>query len=115
MRFDAKGENLTKEELNEIKNNFVIGKHAEKRLKERGLETAEIPNIISRPFLAYFNTDGTINIAKDEFHYLVFGYNNKKKNYKLITYKEPSFKKISVIKKQMYAKLGMNRAGSNRV
>lgn len=115
MRFEKHGENLTQLELQEIKNNFYISKHAQKRLLERGLNESEISGIIENPFVAYFNIDKSINVAKDEFYYLVFVYEKESKKYKLVTYKEPSNKKVSVLKKQMLAKLGMKRAGSNRV
>ena len=115
MRFEKHGENLTKSELQEIKNNFYISKHAQKRLLERGLNESEIAGIIENPFVAYFNIDKSINIARDEFWYLVFVYDHSAQKYKLVTYKEPSKKKVSVLKKQMFAKLGMKRAGSNRV
>lgn len=109
MEFKSNGENLTSLELQEIADNYIVSKHARKRLKERHLEETEVKNIVLNPYLAYFNTDESINILKDEFFYLVFGYDKNLKKFILITYKEPSKSNISAVKKQMFAKLGLGR------
>lgn len=109
MRKLNRGENLTKSELQEIANCYFVTPHAMKRLKERGLKKEDVTNIIINPLLAYFNTDGTINIAKDKEYYLVVGYNNYYKNYVIITYKEPSLNGKNIFEKQQLAIDGVNR------
>lgn len=81
MRRLNRGEILLKEELQEIANHYFITPHAMKRMNERGLNKEDVTKIILNPLLAYFNTDGTINIARNEDHYLVVGYNNYYKKY----------------------------------
>lgn len=109
MKLKSRGENLSRKELEELANNYVISKHAFTRLKERNLSLDKIKDIILNPYLAYFNTDKSINVCKDNYYYLVFTYCEKEKKFVLVTYKEPSKSKVSVVKKQMYASLGLDR------
>lgn len=113
MKLKNKGQNLTHEDLKEISENFVITKHAQKRLQERGLHESEIKEIILSPYKAFFNTDYSINIAKDSSHYLVFVFSESSKKFVLITYKEPSKNKVSIDRKQMLAFLKLGRLKSN--
>lgn len=109
MRKLNRGENLIKTELQEIANNYYITPHAIQRMSERGLDKRSIKDIILNPLVAYFNTDGSINIAKDEFHYLVIKYNGYFKNYQIITYKEPSLNGKNIFQKQELATKGIHR------
>lgn len=109
MRRLNRGEILEKSELQEIANCYFVTPHAMKRLNERGLKKEDLTNIILNPLLAYFNTDGTINIAKDKDHYLVVDYNNYYKNYVIITYKEPSLNGKNIFEKQQLAIEGKDR------
>ncbi len=109
MKLKSRGENLSRKELEELANNYVISKHAFTRLKERNLSPDKIKDIILNPYLAYFNTDKSINVCKDNYYYLVFTYCEKEGKFVLITYKEPSKSRVSVVKKQMYASLGLDR------
>lgn len=79
------GENLTAEELKDIADNFSITLHGESRRKKRQLNKSEIIEILKNPLLAYWNTDYTVNVAKDEFNYLVFGWNIKQQRWDMIT------------------------------
>lgn len=109
MRFLNNGENLNKEELNEILNNFYVTKHARQRIYERKSSINEIKNIIKNPLLAYYNTDGSINIAKTRYEYIVFDWNEKYNTFSLITFKEKSHNDIDIYEKQKLAKNGIDR------
>lgn len=64
---------------------FSITLHGESRRKKRQLNKSEIIEILKNPLLAYWNTDYTVNVAKDEFNYLVFGWNIKQQRWDMIT------------------------------
>lgn len=104
-----KGENLTAGELKEIADNFSITFHGESRRKERQLGKSEILEILKNPLLAYWNTDDTVNVAKDKFNYLVFGWNIEKQKWDVITYKEKSHNDKDIFEKQKLARLGKDR------
>ena len=112
------GYNLTREELNDIKNNFVISEHAAIRMKQRGFNPEDIIKVLDNPCVAFWNIDRSVDIANDEYHYLVFRYKKRKEKnyYVLITYTFSSKSGLSKIyKKQMLAKLKIKSPGLNRV
>ena len=100
------GETLTKSELKEIADNFVLSKHAKMRIEERHKDV-NIREAILNPLLAYYNTDGTVNIAVNKYEYLVVGLDCYP--YKVITYKERSKNKISIFSKRKMAIEGFER------
>lgn len=107
MNIKNRGENLTQEELSEIANNFYISKHAVERLRERG--RVNIRQLVLNPLVAYFNTDGSVNVAQDEYNYLVFSYDEFHKNWKVVTWKEESWHGKTVFDKQQMARNGYGR------
>lgn len=106
MRNLNRGEELTKEELEEIYYHLYITKHARERLKLRNSNIKQVLETIKNPYLAYFNTDGSINIAPNEWQCYVLAKNNYG-NYSLITYKEEVW--LSMTEKQNLAKKGIDR------
>ena len=65
--------------------------------------------------LAYYNTDGSVNIAVSEYNYYVFEYQDENASehivdkWRLVTYKEPSWYGINIYDKQQMAKNGYDR------
>lgn len=108
MRNCHKGENLTQDELNEIANNFSLTYHAKQRISERN-KNVNLKQVILNPVLAYFNTDYSINIALNEYEYLVVVYKKYINKYLIITYKERSFNSITIFQKQELAKINYKR------
>lgn len=106
MTVKYRGELLTTEELKEIAENFELSRHAEQRIAERFADL-NIHKAILNPLIAYFNTDGSINIALNSFEYLVIATNQKP--YKVITYKEKSHNNIDVFVKREMAMQGKGR------
>lgn len=109
MRQLNRGENLVQAELEEIASKYYITSHAKIRMLERGLNEEAIKKIILNPLVAYFNTDGTINIAQDKNYYLVVRYDSYYDNYVVITYKEPSRNGKNIFEKQQLAIEGKDR------
>ena len=106
-----RGEELKPEELQEIYDNLFISKHAQERLDER--VPVNIKQLFENPLVAYFNTDGSVNIALDEYNYLVVAYCEKFNNWKVITWKEKSWHDKTVFDKQRMAKAGFGRKVKN--
>ena len=106
MTVKYQGELLTTDELKEIAENFILSKHAEERIAERNPEL-NIYKAILRPLLAYFNTDGSVNIALNGFEYLVIA--TSKKPYRVVTYKEKSHNNIDIFTKREMAMQGISR------
>ena len=109
------GQPLKREELEQISKNYIITKHAFQRMKERGLKPSEIPVILRNPYSSFVNTDGSVNVAKDSNHYLVFAKDRKNpEGWVIITYKEQSKHNISFERKQFLAFLGVGRMGGSK-
>lgn len=106
MTVKYRGELLTTEELKEIAENFELSRHAEQRIAERFADL-NIHKAILNPLIAYFNTDGSINIALNSFEYLVISTDTKP--YKVITYKEKSHNNIDIFTKRQMAVRGIGR------
>lgn len=107
MTIKYRGEELTESELDEIASNFYISNHAYERLSQRG--NVDIRQLLKKPLVAYFNTDGSVNVAKDEYNYLVFDFDTKHNNWCLVTWKEESWYGKTVFEKQAMAKNGYER------
>lgn len=106
-----RGEELTSAELKEIYNSLFISKHARERLRER--VPVYIKQLFESPLVAYFNTDGTVNVALDEYNYLVVQYCEHFQNWKVVTWKEKSWNSKTVFDKQRMAKAGYGRKVKN--
>ena len=117
------GKTISKEVLENIKSNYFLSKHAQEQLKERseylisfddgrinfGATKRKINEALDKNILAYYNTDGSVNIAMDRFHYFVFALNEERGNWTMITYKETSWYGIDIFEKQQMALEGFDR------
>lgn len=101
-----RGQEVLKEDLIHISNNYILTRHAEERINSRNKDI-DIRETIRNPLLAYFNTDGSINIAITPYEYLVIA--TDEFPYKIITYKEQSWYGIDIYEKQQMAKNGFAR------
>lgn len=106
MKVKYCGELLSRKELKIISNNYVLTKHAQQRLLER-FPNINIKECIRNPILAYWNTDGTINIALDLFNYIVLSQKGLK--FVIITFKEKSKNNITIFQKRELALRGYSR------
>ena len=124
------GEQIESEVLEHILNNFFLSSHSIEKLNDRSnllikykdgnvnkkLTKANIVNYINQNMvLAYYNTDGSVNIAVSEYNYYVFEYQDESASeyvqdkWRLVTYKEPSWYGINIYDKQQMAKNGYDR------
>lgn len=99
-----KGEELTDIELYEISNYYRLSFHAQKRYEERA-NGIDLRQAILNCVLAYYNTNGKINIALNDYDYIVFD----PTNYKIITIAEKSKNSITIWEKHEMALKGINR------
>lgn len=106
MRHLNRGQELTVGELREIAENYIVSKHAQQRIAERYVEL-DIKKAILHPLLAYYNTDGTINIALNGYEYIVI--DRKLYGYKVVTIKEKSLNNIDIFTKREMAIKGKER------
>lgn len=102
-----RGEELTDEELMEIYNNLHITNHARERLNSR--IPVDLKQLFESPLIAYFNTDGSVNVAYDVYNYLVVKYNEHYDRWSALTWKEKSWNNKTVFDKQNMAKCGYGR------
>lgn len=111
MILKNRGEELTKQDLEEISQNFRCSRHAKEQLERRLIngERVSIRKLLKDPLLAYFNTDQSINVALDKFHYAVIVYSEREGFFKVVTWKEDSWNGIDIYKKQELAKQGISR------
>ena len=117
------GQDIGSKIYNEIKSNYIISKHAQEQLSSRsdllvlfddgrinfGATKRNINNAMDNCILAYFNTDGSVNIALTKYYYFVFAWNEERGNWTMITYKETSWYGIDIFEKQKMALDGFDR------
>lgn len=106
MKVKYKGELLTTDELWDITDNFYLSYHARERIATR-FPDLDVANAIRNPILAYYNTDGSMNIAINEYEYLVVIKTGN--TYKVVTFKEKSHNNINIFKKREFALRGWDR------
>ncbi len=121
---NAHGKEVEGKVIAHILKNFYFCNHAITRLEERTnlivrdkngafnkyLTKINIVNdIVRNKVLAYYNTDGSVNIAIDEYNYYVFEYQEDRDKWLLHTFKEPSWNKITIFQKQELAIRGISR------
>ena len=104
LRMLHHGERLTRYEIYEISNKYRLSHHAQQRKAER-MANVNLQKAIRNCVLAYYNTDGTINIAFDEYTYLEVA----EEDFKVVTIKEKSHNNINI-----WAKYDMARHGYDR-
>ena len=106
IRVRHRGQLLKHNELNEIANNYILTKHAKEMIEKR-CPNLNIKHSIKHPILAYFNTDGSVNIAINGFEYLVVSLDRFP--YRIITFKEKSHNGIDIYSKRYLAQMGYCR------
>lgn len=126
---NTNGRILSRKELRVILHNFYCTRHVIERLNARKknlimynikggvdfLITKEniIEDIENNCILAYYNTDGSVNVAIDEFNYYVFEPTRDNTYFPyvwtLITFKEPSDNNITIYEKWGLAKVNYDR------
>lgn len=106
MRNLNRGQVLTRAELKEIRENLQFSRHAIERLAQRGSTKENVFKTLENPFLAYFNTDYSINISPNNNQCYVIA-KTKYNKYIVVTYKEDTHCKMT--KKQMLAVIGIDR------
>lgn len=106
MEVKYRGEEVLQEDLDYISQHYQLTHHAKQRLEERHKDL-DVRATIKHPLVAYFNTDGSINIALNRYEYLVIA--TDKYPYKVVTFKEQSHYDIDVFDKQKLAQKGYAR------
>lgn len=106
MRNLNRGQMLMKTELNEIIENLQFSRHSIERLAQRGSTKAEVIETLRKPFLAYFNTDGSINVSPSNHKCYVIVKDNYG-GYIVVTYKEDTH--YPMTKKRELAMRGISR------
>lgn len=120
----AHGTEVSKDIYDYMLNHFIISKHAIERLKDRKSSLIEqdaagqicfkgtkekIRAALKKPYLAYFNTDGSINAATGPCTYFVFTLLEDAENFLMVTYKEPSWFGMTIDDKRRLALQGVDR------
>ena len=105
-----RGEEVSREDLLHISNNYILTKHAKERIDTRN-KNIDIGNALRNPLIAYFNTDGSINVAITPYEYFVVATDSFP--YKIITYKEQSWYSIDVYEKRKMTQEGYSRKTEN--
>lgn len=111
IEMKCNGELVTPTELADIAEHICLSKHAREQLNIRnfGTNKADIRAVVLNPLLAYYNTDGSINIAVNRWEYFVFM--KMDFGYLMITYKEQSHNGIDIFAKREMAIRGYGRQG----
>lgn len=96
--------------IQEIANNFKLTNHARERLQERfgTLDREVIKNAILSNVLWYENTDGSYNIAINDWEYFVFVITDKGEPL-MVTFKERSMNSVNIYEKLRLAEAGYGR------
>lgn len=108
----CKGELLLPEELEEISKNFRTSYSVEVQLRQRELDI-DFKELLKKPFIAYYNTDGSINIALDDYEYFVVVKSDD--GFVIITFKERSRNGFTVTDKRNLALEGKGPRASERI
>lgn len=117
------GKDISTSLYKEIRGNYFLSRHAQEQLEKRsdllvkfedgkinfGATKRNINAAMDNAVLAYINTDGSVNIALDDYNYFVFAWNEDKGSWTMITYKEMSWYSITIWEKQKMALEGFDR------
>ena len=117
------GQDISVSLYKEIRGNYFLSKHAQEQLEKRsdllvkyedgkinfGATKRNINAAMDNAVLAYYNTDGSVNIALDDYNYFVFAWNPDRGSWTMITYKEMSWYSITIWEKQKMALDGFDR------
>ena len=107
LRMLNRGELLTQEELDYIADNYVLTNHAKEKVEERlrTITKKSIKHLIKNCMMAYYNTDGFVNIAINNYKYFVVN----PYTCGIITFKEPSHNGYTTTDKLNMARAGIMR------
>lgn len=131
------GRELTREFIDIILSNFRLTRHSIEEMRNRtsfvdlvvdkdeffsdGTQKIDfkatmdnIKKAIDKYTLAYINTDGSINIALSDYDYFVFAYDELKKIWSLVTFKEKSWYDKTIQDKKQLAIDGIDRNTDNK-
>ena len=118
------GKRVSKKVLNYIKCNLRISDHSIEKMEARSNNLVSryktgrvnyirtinnICNAIDRNILAYYNTDGSINIAITRWKYFVFEFDAATNKWLLVTFKEASLNGVDIYAKRQLAIDGYDR------
>ena len=126
------GRELTREFVDIILSNFRLTRHSIEEMRNRtsfvdlvvdkdefysdGTQKIDfkatmdnIKKAIDKYTLAYINTDGSINIALSDYDYFVFAYDELKRIWSLVTFKEKSWYDKTIQDKRQLAIDGIDR------
>lgn len=112
------GEKISKELLDEIMRNYRISHHAQEQLSKRSdmfvpgnlaATKMRVNEKLIDNILAYFNTDGSVNIAINEWNYFVFCYDENRMYWNMVTFKEQSWYGKNIFEKREMAINGFDR------
>ena len=101
-----RGEEVSKEELNYISENYILTRHAQEMIEKRHSDIS-VKESIQNPMIAYFNTDGSINCAINRDEYFVIATDCNP--FRIVTFKEKSWYGKDVLEKREMAKNGFDR------
>lgn len=107
MRNLNRGQLLTKKELIEIIENLEFSRHSIERLAQRGSTKEKVIETLNNPFLAYFNTDYSINVSPNNHQCYVIAKSRYGNGFTVITYKEDTHCPMTT--KHRLALLGIDR------
>lgn len=101
---------VSRKKIEYIAHNHIITEHAQKQISERCFN-ANVKQMILNSVLWWVNTDGTINIATDLYHYFVVSCEKVDMidKFIILTYKDKSLNNYSVIDKFIFAYKGIER------
>lgn len=108
------GKLVERSELEQIANHFIISAHAKYRILERGKDLGDLKTILLNPSLAYYNTDGSINLGIDDYRYFVII--PKAHSYLILTLKETIQEpRTTIYERRELAKKGKKRKHEKRI
>ena len=106
LNIGHRGELVDSDELYYISNNYVLSNHAKEMIQKRNKDV-DVVESIRNPILAYYNTDGTINCAINDYEYFVIA--TDRFPFRIITFKEKSWYSINIFEKRKMAQDGFDR------
>lgn len=105
----SKGENLTRTEVQKIKENHLISPHCQERMKERNFK-GDFKEVCDNYHMAFYMLDYSIALYVNEDMYFIVKYSKKQKTYRVVTFcNNTGIDHIKPERKQFMKWLGMKR------